>query len=136
MTLSRRGAALLALLACCQVQAAGGLAPGEQGSIESCAGGPAHVIGIGDSRTLLDDIDRQGVVAAMLARYPVLGQNGFAPQQMLLWQKAPNDWLYVALSAQSEQPGVLCSIASFAAARFDFSPTLVQKYFFARPAPT
>jgi hypothetical protein len=55
---------------------------------------------------------------------------------MLLWQKAPDDWLYVALSAKADQPGVLCSVASFAAARFDFSTSLVQKYFFAKPAPT
>jgi hypothetical protein len=136
MTLPCWPAALLALLACGQVQAAGGLAPGEPGSIESCAGGPALAVAIGDSRALLDDIDRQGVVAAMLARYPVLGQNGFAPQQMLLWQKAPNDWLYVALAAKAGQPGVWCSMASFSAARFEFSTSMVQKYFFAKPAPT
>jgi hypothetical protein len=93
-------------------------------------------IAIGDSRALLDDIDRQGVFAAMLARCPVLGQNGFAPQQILLWQKAPNDWLYVALSTKADQPGALCSVASFAAARFEFSTSMVQKHWFAKPAPT
>ena len=133
----RRGAALWLLCAAATARAdgAGVLAP-ETLAIDSCAGGVAMTMAAGDSRALLDEVDRGGVVAAMLARYPVLGQNGFTPRQMLLWQKAPGDWLYVALGERSERPGVPCTIASFAAARFDFTPSLVQKYFLGKASPT
>jgi hypothetical protein len=133
---SKRTAGLSLLWLCTAAQAAGGLLDVDSVGIESCAGGLAITMAAGDSRALLDDVDRGGVVAAMLARYPVLGQNGFTPRQMLLWQKSPGDWLYVALGEQPGRPGVPCSIASFAAARFDFTPGMVQKYFFGKAAPT
>lgn len=136
MTPAPRAAALLLLWLCNAVPAAGGLLAAETVGIDSCAGGLAMTMAASDSRVLLDDVDRGGVVAALLARYPVLGQNGFTPKQMLLWQKSPGDWLYVALGDQSGRPGVPCSIASFAAARFDFTPSMVQKYFFGKAAPT
>jgi hypothetical protein len=134
--LVRHGIVALWLCAAAAAQAAGGLLDAETIGIDSCAGGVAMTMAAGDSRALLDDVDRGGVVAAMLARYPVLGENGFTPKQMLLWQKKPGDWLYVALGEVAGRPGLPCSIASFAAARFDFTPSLVQKYFFGKAAPT
>jgi hypothetical protein len=126
------GAAWLAALS--PAHAADPLAPGHVAVVESCAGGQPITLGIAEPRALLDEGDRQQVHAAMLARYPVLGRDGFAPLQIVLWRRADFEWLYVSIGAHRDKPGELCFTATFAAGVFELSPALRQKYFFAGAA--
>jgi hypothetical protein len=122
---------LLVLLA-----AMGGAQADDAQVIHSCAGGQPIRFAAGDSRALLDETDRRLVHAAMLARYPMLQRDGFAPAQILLWRRAPEEWLYVSLAASPQRPGEACFTATFAAAGFEFTPELERKYFFAGAART
>jgi hypothetical protein len=134
---ARRAVPALAwLLAWAPVLGAGPLPQGEARTIENCAGGPPLQIAAADNRAVLDDDDRRQLSAAMRLRFPVLAADDFTPAQIVLWQKAPNEWLYVSLALRREAPDAPCFTATFVAAVFDASPDLLRKYFFAKPAPT
>jgi hypothetical protein len=123
--------------------AATGQACGAQGTatlpagafvLENCVTGPSIGIGATDKRAVLDDSDRDAVQAAIVARYPKLEGDGFAPAHVLLWQRSPDEWLYVNLMLRSSNPDTFCFTATFAAKRFEFTEPLIKKYFFAKTA--
>ncbi len=99
--------------------------------IGHCAGGDGRLpVRPGDSRAMLDEPDRAFVTAAMLARYPMLQRDGFDTDHVILWQPAGGDWLYVTLLHGRENPGSVCYTATFNAKAFDFTGSLLRKYFF------
>ena len=104
--------------------------------IANCFGGAAIELRIGDNSVVLDAADREQVQFAMLRRYPMLAGQGFAPTDIVLWQKPGADWIYVALQADAERPGQSCFAATFAATIFAITPVLQQKYFFAARSRT
>ena len=111
-------------------------APGEPMAIESCAGGPGIRLRSDDRRALLDEGDRKRLQDAMTARYSVLQRDGFAPVQILMWRKAPNELLFVTLAPNFDAADALCFTATFAAEIFELTPALTRKYFFEGPART
>lgn len=100
--------------------------------IRHCAGGPPLTIGAGDARAVLDDEERDTVLAEMLARFPILVRDSFAPPVILLWRKPPDD-LYVSLRPGGFSDGTACATATFVARIFRITPTLTAKYFATPP---
>ncbi|HEY4069046.1 MAG TPA: hypothetical protein VGM74_19220 [Burkholderiaceae bacterium] len=98
--------------------------------IGSCASGPPMSIGLADERALLADDERDALVVEMTARYPMLDRDGFKPPVILLWHKAPAEWLYVSLQpgADADASGTLCFTASFVAEQFRITPGLIRAY--------
>ncbi|MEP6876405.1 MAG: hypothetical protein ABI887_18775 [Burkholderiales bacterium] len=115
-------------------QASWALAPGlpshrQAIEIGSCAGGPSIVVGADDQRALIDDTERDSLLAEMRARYPVLERDTFAPAVILLWHKPRGEWLYVSLQPNPIASGNLCFTATFVARLFRITPALASKYF-------
>lgn len=107
--------------------------------IPNCVGGAAIELQLGSDSMLLDGADQAAMAAAMLARYPMLGRDGFTPAAIVLWRKPGADWLYVTLARSADGPAgsaAWCVTASFAAAPFDATAGLLRKYFFAGAART
>lgn len=98
--------------------------------IASCVSPQALRFESGDVNAVLDDGDRDAVAAAMAERYPMLQRDGFAPAHIVLWQKKGGELLFVSLKSREDAPGEMCFTATFAAARFEFTPHLLMKYFF------
>ena len=103
---------------------------GELIEISSCAGGPPITLAAADARALLDDEERESLLAEMVARYPVLERDGFAAPAIILWRKGAKDWLYVSLRPNGFTNDVLCFTATFVAGIFQITPALTSKYFF------
>jgi hypothetical protein len=99
--------------------------------IENCAGDEAIELHAGTDSALLDEPDRAQIHSAMLARYKQLAADGFAPTAIVLWRSPSFGWIYLALKGQAGKPGKLCSAASFSAAQFELTGTLLRKYFLA-----
>jgi hypothetical protein len=99
--------------------------------IESCAGGDRIVFASADQSALLDEMDRGLVSAAMLERYPVLQRDGFAPSQIILWQKLGGELLYVTLITNPAKPNETCFTATLSADRFEITQLLRHKYLLA-----
>jgi hypothetical protein len=104
--------------------------------IESCVSHDSIEFSIGHNSALLDDEDRLLVSAAMRQRYPMLRADGFAPSHVMLWRKPGADWLFVTLLTNPEKAGEMCFTATFAAAGFELTPRLLQKYFVSAAART
>jgi hypothetical protein len=99
--------------------------------IENCIGSDIVELHAGIDSALLDAPERAQIHAAMLARYQSLAADGFAPTAIVLWRSPSFGWVYLALKGHAEKPGKLCSVASFSAAQFDLTATLLRKYFLA-----
>ena len=118
-------ASIVALCAAAAAAAAGPL------NIDHCvAGPPIHLAEAGD-KAMLDNVEREQVNVAILARYPALAADGFAPQQIMLWRRGSDGWLFTSLMPTPDHPETPCFTATFEANLFDITPTLTQKYFFA-----
>lgn len=109
--------------------AAGAPADGAPGAVASCVGSATSASLEVDSHVELDADDARVVAAAIVARYPVIANDGLTPQRLLLAKQAGGAWLYVSLRADAGKPGGVCSTASVVAGRFEFTPALVRKYF-------
>ena len=100
--------------------------------LDNCYGPPPlHIAGL--PAAWLGDEDRDGMAAAMRARFAALDGN-FAPRRILLWQRGPGDWVYVSLRDDPRQSGDQCFDATFSGAAFDATPALMRKYFGFRQA--
>lgn len=98
-------------------------------AIESCVDKSAIRFHKDDRRVILDAADTASVSAALTRRYPMVEQDGLAPQRLVLWRKPAVGWLYVALLVNPAKPGEVCFTATFVAGRFELTPPLVEKYF-------
>ena len=81
----------------CGAQTPSTPASGPAIEINHCAGGPPITMSIADRRALLDDDERESLLAEMRARYPILARDDFSAPEILLWRKRPDEWLYVSL---------------------------------------
>lgn len=99
--------------------------------VENCVGDEIIELHAGTDSALLDEPDRGEIRSAMLARYKQLAGDGFAPTAIVLWRSPSFGWVYLALKSHAEKPGKLCSAASFSAAQFELTSTLLRKYFLA-----
>lgn len=118
-----RALALLAVLACHG-------AAGQPAQVESCVS--RATLDWGDDRTrrvLLDDTDRERVQAAIVERYPVVQRSGAEPTHIALWRRPSGDWVYVSLLADPMRAGQYCFLATFSAARFGITESLLRKHF-------
>lgn len=102
---------------------------GQAVEIGSCAGGPPATLGASDERALLDEDERQSVLAEMRSRYPILERDGFAPPVILLWRKPAGEWHYMSLRPNGFPDNALCFTATFVAKVFRITPALTDKYF-------
>lgn len=98
-------------------------------AIESCVDTSAIRFRNDDRRVILDSADTVAVSAALTRRYPMVEQDGLAPQRVVLWRKPSAGWLYVALLVNPGKPGEICFTATFVASRFELTAPLVEKYF-------
>lgn len=98
-------------------------------AIESCVDTSAIRFRKDDRRVILDSGDTVAVSAALTRRYPMVEHDGLAPQRIVLWRKPAIGWLYVALLVNPAKPGEICFTATFSAARFEMTASLVEKYF-------
>lgn len=98
-------------------------------AIESCVSHDRLAIAAGDRVAVLDDDDERAVRATLLRLYPVIEDDGMAPQRLLLLQRHSGELVYVALLANPQQPAESCFTASFAAGKVDTSLLLRRKYF-------
>lgn len=96
----------------------------------SCVRGSAPLrVPAATARATLDDADRVRFHDAAQARYPLYQRGGFAPAQVLMLQR-DGRWIYVTVAkGWQARP---CFTAVFAAERFDFTPSWLDKY---RPGP-
>jgi hypothetical protein len=99
--------------------------------IEDCIGSNVVALHAGIDSALLDESERAQIHSAMLARFKPLAGDGFAPAAIVLWRSPSFGWVYLALKGHAEKPGKLCSAASFSAAQFEWTGTLLRKYFLA-----
>jgi hypothetical protein len=135
-------ALLLAFVTSASSQGTDGLRPlpGQtRVEIPNCTSGAAIELQFGSDSMLLDGADQAAIGAAMLARYPMLGRDGFAPAAIVLWRKPGADWLYVTLAraaSGTSESSAWCVSASFVAAPFEATAGLLRKYFFAGAART
>lgn len=119
---------LLCASACAQTDSP----PGSSNTyVENCIGAETIELHAGEDSALLDPADSARTFAAMLKRYPMLERDGFAPTAIVLWRKPESGWVYLALNSHPDKPGKVCSAATFSAGVFEFSATLLRKYFFA-----
>ncbi len=102
---------------------------GQAIEIGSCAGGPPIVVGAEDPRALVNDGERDALLAEMRARFAVLERDTFSPPVILLWRKPRDEWLYVSLQPNAAANGSLCFTATFVAGIFRITPALASKYF-------
>ena len=102
-------------------------------AIESCVSREWIAFGSGDQSAVLDEGDHRMVSAAMLKLYPVVEQDGLAPQRLMLWQKRSGETLYVALLPNPQKPNEACFTATFASAKLDMTLLLRRKYFSGSP---
>jgi hypothetical protein len=100
-------------------------------TIENCVGSDVVELHAGTDSALLDEPERGQIHSAMLARYKQLAADGFAPTAIVLWRSPSFGWVYLALKGHADKPGKLCLAASFSAAQFDLTGTLLRKYFLA-----
>lgn len=129
-------ATLLVATAAASAQAQASAPPERPQRIDSCTGsGPAISFGLADSRVLLQEDDKRSVHAAMLQRYPMLQRDGFESGHILLWRRPGGEWVYVSLAATTGPASATCFTATFSGQAFEFTPALVQKYFYATAAP-
>jgi|NGEPerStandDraft_6_1074524.scaffolds.fasta_scaffold04037_4 hypothetical protein len=98
-------------------------------AIESCVDTSAIRFRVEDRRVLLEAGDTAAVSAAIVRRYPMIEQDGLAPQRLVLWRHPQFGWVYVALLVNPSKPGEVCFTATFGANRFDLSTALIEKYF-------
>jgi hypothetical protein len=98
-------------------------------AIESCVGSPPIRFRDGDKRVLLESADSDAIAAAIVARYPMVEQDGNTPQGLVLWQQPKYSWVYVALLVDTAKPGEVCFTGSFEAAKFEMTAGLIDKYF-------
>lgn len=98
-------------------------------SIESCVDTATIRFGSSEPHALLDQADTAQVAAALIARYPLISQDGFEPSGVVLWRKPDAGWVYVALLANPDKPAQVCFTATFAAGRFELTAGLMKKYF-------
>ncbi len=98
-------------------------------AIESCVDESAIRFGQDDRRTILNPPDAEAVSAALVRRYPMLSQDGFEPQSIVLWRKPEAGWLYITLLVNPAKPGEVCFTATFVADRFELTAPLLEKYF-------
>jgi hypothetical protein len=99
--------------------------------VENCVGSDIVELHAGIDSALLDEQELREIHAAMLARYQQLAGDGFAPTAIVLWRSPTFGWIYLALKSHADKPGKLCSVASFSAAQFELTSTLLRKYFLA-----
>jgi hypothetical protein len=135
--MSRRRRPLLA--AFCVLALTGGTARGAEAerpvvkaitdAIESCVGSAAIRFRDKDKRVLLEAADADAVGAAIVRRYPMVEQDGLAPQGLVLWQQPQFSWVYVALFVDPSKASEVCFTASFGADKFEMTPALIDKYF-------
>jgi hypothetical protein len=117
----------------CVAQEANTTRNGQAMEISSCVGGPPIALSAVDARALLDQEEREKLLAEMLARYPMLERDGFAPAAILLWHKAAGEWLYVSMKPNGFDDNALCFTATFVAKMFQITPALTSKYFLEEP---
>ena len=97
--------------------------------IGNCAGGPPIAVGAEDQRALIDDGERDALLAEMRARFAVLERDTFSPAVILLWRTSRDEWLYVSPQPNPAASGSLCFTATFVARIFRITPALARKYF-------
>jgi hypothetical protein len=102
-------------------------------AIESCVDASTIRFSTTDRRAFLEAADTEAVRAAIVHRYPMVEQDGLAPQRLVLWRNPKFGWVYVALLSNPAKPGEVCFTASFDADKFDLTPALIAKYFGAAP---
>jgi hypothetical protein len=98
-------------------------------AIDSCADTSAIRFRPQDKRVLLEAGDFDSVSKAIVGRYPMVEQDGFSPQGVVLWRKPGIGWVYVALLVNPSKSSEVCFIGSFGADKFAMTPTLIAKYF-------
>jgi hypothetical protein len=103
------------------------IAAGE--SVESCVDATTIRFGKEEPHAVLDETDAAAVGAALIARYPLISQDGFEPSGLVLWRKPVTGWVFVSLLSNPAKPAQVCFTATFAAGRFELTPPLLQKYF-------
>ena len=129
---ARHGLAVLAGAMCFTVLAqADQTLPADATFIENCVGSDVVELHAGTDSALLDELERAQIHSAMLARFKQLAGDGFAPAAIVLWRSPSFGWVYLALKSHADKPGKLCSAASFSAAQFELTGTLLRKYFLA-----
>lgn len=109
---------------------AGGARDGDALVMASCVeGSPPLVFARADQRALLDSADRERFQGAALSLYKVLDRRAFASVQIMLWGKGPEEWVYVSVVPVDGDTQPSCFTATFTAEPFEFTPTLIRKYF-------
>ena len=99
-------------------------------AIESCVDASSPIrFAPGERRASLAGGDAAEVAAALLARYPAVAQTGIVPDGIVLWAKPGDGWVYIALITNPEKSDEVCFVATFSAARFEFTAGLSRKYF-------
>ena len=107
-----------------------GAAPGAWAlAIESCVSTDALQIAAADRHAWLDDADRDAAAAAIGARFPLLARDGFAPSELLLWDRPRQGWVYVAVIVNPERPGERCFTATISFDAVPAARSLLRKYF-------
>ena len=105
------------------------LAAAISNAIDSCVDSSAIRFRAEDKRVLLEAEDLDRVSAAIMRRYPLVEQDGLAPQGLVLWRKPEMGWVYVALLVNPSKSGEVCFTATFGADKFEMTPALIAKYF-------
>ena len=99
-------------------------------AIESCVDVSTPIrFAAGERRASLSGGDAAEVAAALLARYPAVAQTGIVPDGIVLWAKPHDGWVYIALITNPDKSEEVCFVATFSAARFEFTSALSRKYF-------
>lgn len=99
-------------------------------AIESCVDASSPIrFAAGERRASLARSDAAEVAAALLARYPAVAQTGVTPDGIVLWARPGDGWVYIALIVNPERADEVCFVATFSAARFEFTAALSRKYF-------
>jgi hypothetical protein len=98
-------------------------------AIDSCVDSSSIRFRAQDKRALLEAADLDSVGTAIVRRYPMVEQDGLAPQGLVLWRKPGIGWVYVALLVNPSKAGEVCFTASFGADKFEMTPALIAKYF-------
>jgi hypothetical protein len=98
-------------------------------AIDSCVDSSSIRFRAQDKRVLLEAADLDSVSTAIVRRYPMVEQDGLAPQGLVLWRKPAIGWVYIALLVNPSKAGEVCFTASFGADKFEMTPALIAKYF-------
>ncbi len=99
-------------------------------AIESCVDASSPIrFAAGERRVSLEVNDAAEVATALLGRYPAAAQTGFAPDGIVLWAKPGDGWVYIALITNPDNSDEVCFVATFSAAKFEFTTALSRKYF-------